>query len=151
MTGDSFRGMLHSRNAISGSLSEKGALSRASVLQGANDQDPIGIDRPAHVGTRPRGCDTARLLSFPKCSILLFDSIEAKNTGGQGCVATFGTAPKLVLDHYDRAGIHAAMNADRALAKGRLDAYRFWREVIEALREMGRRVLVDGERLDRGG
>ena len=43
------------------------------------------------------------------------------------------------------------MNADRALAKGRLDAYRFWREVIEALREMGRRVLVDGERLDRGG
>jgi len=84
MTGDSFRGMLHSRNAISGSLSEKGALSRASVLQGANDQDPIGIDRPAHVGTRPRGCDTARLLSFPKCSILLFDSIEAKNTGGRG-------------------------------------------------------------------
>jgi len=43
------------------------------------------------------------------------------------------------------------MNTDRALAKGRLDAYRFWREVIEALREMGRRVLVDGERLDRGG
>ena len=40
------------------------------------------------------------------------------------------------------------MNADRALEEGRLDVYRFWRDVIEALKEMGRRMPVDGERLN---
>jgi len=58
------------------------------------------------------------------------------------------SAHQLVLDHCNEAGLHAAMNADRALAKGRLHDYRFWREVIDALREMGRRVPVDGERLN---
>jgi hypothetical protein len=46
------------------------------------------------------------------------------------------------------AGLHAAMNADRALAKGRLNSYRFWRGVIDALTEMGRTVPVVGERLN---
>jgi hypothetical protein len=40
------------------------------------------------------------------------------------------------------------MNADRALAEGRLDNYRFWLAVIEAIGDMGRRVPVNGERLN---
>lgn len=62
--------------------------------------------------------------------------------------AVWRIAHQLVLDHCDHAGFHAAMNADKALAKGRIDAYRFWREVMGALREMGRRLPVDGERLN---
>ena len=57
-------------------------------------------------------------------------------------------AHQLVLEHCENAGLHAAMNADRALEKGRLNSYRFWREVIDALTEMGRTVPVVGERLN---
>ena len=62
--------------------------------------------------------------------------------------AVWRSAHQLVLDHCDNAGLHAAMNADRALEEGRLDVYRFWRDIIHALTEMGRRLPVDGERLN---
>jgi hypothetical protein len=57
-------------------------------------------------------------------------------------------AHQLVLDHCDDAGLRAAMNADKALAKGHLVSYRFWRDVMEAIAEMGRTVPVVGERLN---
>jgi hypothetical protein len=57
-------------------------------------------------------------------------------------------AHQLVLDHCDDASLQAAMNADRALAEGRLDNYRFWLEVIEVIGDMGRKVPVSGERLN---
>jgi len=62
--------------------------------------------------------------------------------------AVWRSAHQLVLEHCHNATLHAAMNADRALAEGRLDNYRFWLEVIEALRDMGRCGPVDGERLN---
>jgi hypothetical protein len=62
--------------------------------------------------------------------------------------AVWRSAHKLVLEHCDNAPLNAAMNADRALAEGRLDNYRFWLDVIETLKEMGRRVPVTGERLN---
>jgi hypothetical protein len=62
--------------------------------------------------------------------------------------AVWRSAHQLVLDHCDDAHVCAAMNADRALAEGRLDNYRFWLGVMEALVEMGRRVPVSGERLN---
>jgi hypothetical protein len=37
----------------------------------------------------------------------------------------------------DEAGLRAAMKADKALAKGNLISYRFWRHVIDALADMG--------------
>jgi len=62
--------------------------------------------------------------------------------------AVWRSAHRLVLEHCDNAALRAAMNADSALAEGRLDNYRFWLHVIEALRDMGRRLPVDGERLN---
>ncbi len=62
--------------------------------------------------------------------------------------AVWRSAHLLVLKHCDEAPLHAAMNADRELAKGELDRYRFWLSVIDALKEMGRRVPVAGERLN---
>jgi hypothetical protein len=53
-----------------------------------------------------------------------------------------------VLEYCDGAGLQAAMNADRALEEGRLDVYRFWKKVIDALQEMGRRTPINGERLN---
>ena len=76
-----------------------------------------------------------------------FQVVGVKKVRGS-CVSAWRIAHQLVLDHCDNAGIHAAMNADKALARGRLDGYRFWREVIEALKDMGRRVPIDGERLN---
>jgi hypothetical protein len=52
-----------------------------------------------------------------------------------------------VLEYCDDAPLHAAMNADRELEKGDIDRHQFWRAVIGALKEMGRRVPVAGERL----
>jgi hypothetical protein len=40
------------------------------------------------------------------------------------------------------------MNVDSALAEGRLDNYRFWLGVIDALKEMGRWLPIAGERLN---
>jgi hypothetical protein len=62
--------------------------------------------------------------------------------------AVWRSAHQLVLDYHDNAALYAAMNADQALAEGRLDKYRFWLDVIMALKDMGRRVPVDGERLN---
>ena len=62
--------------------------------------------------------------------------------------AVWRSAHKLVLEHCDNAALHAATSADRALAEGRADNYRFWRDVIEALKDMGRRLPVDHERLN---
>jgi hypothetical protein len=62
--------------------------------------------------------------------------------------AVWRSAHQLVLDHCDDASLQAAMNADRALAEGRLDNYRFWLAVIEAIGDMGRRAPVVGERLN---
>jgi len=62
--------------------------------------------------------------------------------------AVWRSAHQLVLEHCDNAALHAAINADQALAEGRLDNYRFWRDVIDALKDMGRRLPVDGERLN---
>ena len=52
-----------------------------------------------------------------------------------------------MLDHLDNAPVKAAMNADDALARGDLDRYRFWLEVLKAIADMGRKVPVNGERL----
>jgi hypothetical protein len=79
---------------------------------------------------------------------VLSGSGGVKEIGGTVYRDVWRTAHTLVLDHCDKATIHAAMNADKALAKGRLDAYRFWREVIEALKAMGRRLPVEGESLN---
>jgi hypothetical protein len=62
--------------------------------------------------------------------------------------AVWRSAHRLVLEHCDGAPVQAAMSADEALANGRLDNYRFWLGVIDALKEMGRRLPVDGERLN---
>jgi hypothetical protein len=62
--------------------------------------------------------------------------------------AVWRIAHQLVLDHCDDAGLLAAMKADRALGRGRLNAYRFWREVMGALVEMERTVPVRGEWLN---
>lgn len=62
--------------------------------------------------------------------------------------AVWRTAHQLVLDHCDNAPLHAAMNADLALAEGGLHNYQFWVDVIAAIKEMGRRLPVDGERLN---
>jgi hypothetical protein len=62
--------------------------------------------------------------------------------------AVWRSAHQLVLDHCDNAPLHAAINADRALAEGRPDNYRFWLGVIAAIGDMGRTVPVDGERLN---
>jgi hypothetical protein len=62
--------------------------------------------------------------------------------------AVWRSAHQLVLDHCDDASLQAAMNADRALAEGRLENYRFWLAVVEAIGDMGRRTPVDGERLN---
>ena len=62
--------------------------------------------------------------------------------------AVWRSAHQLVLEHCDNAALHAAINADQALAEGRLDNHRFWRDVIDALKDMGRRLPVDGERLN---
>ena len=57
-------------------------------------------------------------------------------------------AHQLVLDHCDDAGLHAAMSADKALAKGHVVGYRFWRDVMDAIADMRRTVPVAGERLN---
>jgi hypothetical protein len=62
--------------------------------------------------------------------------------------AVWRSAHQLILDHCDDALVKAAMNADDALARGQLDAYKFWRTVIKAIADMGRRVPVNGERLN---
>jgi hypothetical protein len=61
--------------------------------------------------------------------------------------AVWRSAHQLVMDHFDDAPIQAAMNADAAMADGDLDGYQFWR-VIAAMKEMGRKVPVSGERLN---
>jgi hypothetical protein len=58
------------------------------------------------------------------------------------------SAHQLVLEHFDDAPVKAAMSADGALANGRLGTYLFWLSVAAALREMGRKVPVNGERLN---
>jgi hypothetical protein len=40
------------------------------------------------------------------------------------------------------------MTADDALARGELDGYRFWLDVLKAIADMARKVPVDGERLN---
>ena len=47
--------------------------------------------------------------------------------------AVWCSAHQLVLEHCDNAPLHAAMNADEALAQGELDRYRFWLEVVKAI------------------
>jgi hypothetical protein len=62
--------------------------------------------------------------------------------------AAWQAAHELMFKHCDHASLKATMNADDAVADGHFDAYRFWLGVIDAPKEIGRKVPVDGERLN---
>ena len=76
------------------------------------------------------------------------DGCNRDGDGGMSYRAVWRSAHQLVLEHCDEAPLHAAMNADRELAKGDLDRYRFWLGVARSFERNGRRVPVAGERLN---